>query len=71
MTKNSIAPLDVEVEFVKDKAVIKNGIVLTEMANGFKTEADKDKSEIDQVIFLIDACRSPLPKADNETNQIE
>lgn len=66
--KNSIAPLDVEVDFVKDKAVAKNGIVLTEMANGFKTEADKDKSEIDQVIFLIDACRSPLPKADNETN---
>ena len=70
--KNSIAPMDVEVEFVKEKAVAKNGIVLTEMANGFKTEAekakeaDKGKSEIDQVIFLIDACRSPLPKADAE-----
>lgn len=70
--KNSIAPMDVEVDFVKEKAVAKNGIVLTEMANGFKTEAekakeaDKGKSPIDQVIFLIDACRSPLPKADAE-----
>jgi len=64
--KNSIAPMDVEVNFENDKAIAKNGIVITEMANGFKTEADKDKSEIDQVIFLIDACRSPLPKADAE-----
>ena len=49
--KNSIAPMDVDVEFKGDKAVAKNGIVLTEMANGFKAEADKKNRKLTKLFF--------------------
>ncbi len=60
--KNSIAPKDVEVLFEKDKPRAKNGILISEMADGFLKSQPKNFKNPEQVIFLIDACRSPLPE---------
>ena len=64
--ENYIAPKDVDVKFekkkvgkeIKEVAVPLNGISLKKM--GF------DAAKVKRVVFLIDACRSPLPEAEED-----
>jgi hypothetical protein len=67
--ENFIAPKDVDVKFEKKKVgqvekevpIPLNGISLKVMG----IQAAKVK----RVVFLIDACRSPLPEADGEVSK--
>ncbi len=66
--ENYIAPKDVDVKFEKKK-VGKEEVKIPVPLNGISLKKmGIDAAKVKKVVFLIDACRSPLPEDDGSTD---